>query len=142
METLKTAIEWIAKLESLPAGLLTIIACIALGYILKLVPEVPNKRIPLVNFIFGSLLYMFLAPYPAINPLIVSDHVPVTARLRAFVVGLILSAVAWIIHAQVLKRVEDSDLLARIAPGLSGLFKSTKDTPPAEPTPPTPPNQP
>jgi hypothetical protein len=142
METLKTAVEWISKLESLPAGLLTIVACIALGYVLKLVPEVPNKRIPLANFIFGSVLYMLLAPYESANSLIVNEGVPITARIRAFVIGLILSAAAWVIHAQVLKRIEDSDLLARLSPGLSNLLASAKTNPPADPPPPEPPKAP
>lgn len=133
METLKTAIDWLTKLETLPAGLLTIVACIALGYILKLVPEIPNKRIPLANFVFGSLLYMLITPYTAANPLIVEEGVPIVARLRALAIGMVLSAVAWLIHAQVLKRVENSDFLARVSPGLSNLLASSSQNPPEPP---------
>lgn len=130
MDTLKTALDWITKLETLPAGLLTLVVCIALGYVLKFVPEFPNSRIPVVNLVFGALFYMFTAPYTAANPLIVQEHVPVAARLRALGIGLVLGAVAWLIHNKVLKLIEDSDLLAKVLPGVSGLLANAKTNPP------------
>lgn len=140
METLKTALNWIVQLETAPAGLLTFIVCIALGYILKFVPEFPNQRIPLLNLIFGSVFYMLLAPYTPANPLIVDSGIPISARVRAFGIGLVLSAAAWLVHAQILKRIEDSDLLARVAPGLSTFLENAKDRPAgfANPVPPPP----
>lgn len=131
MDTLKTALAWIQQLETLPAGALTILVCIAIGYILKFVPEFPNARIPLVNLIFAGFYYSFTVPYTPANPLIVPEGTPIAARLRNFGIGLVLGAVAWIIHAQVLKRVEDSNLLASILPGVSALFDQARTVPSA-----------
>jgi hypothetical protein len=136
METLKTALDWIQKLETLPAGALTIVVCIALGYVLKLVPEFPNARIPLVNLIAGGLFYMLVTPYASASPLVVLEHVPLGDRVRAFGIGLVLGAAAWLLHNQVLKRIEDSDLLARVLPSVSGLLAAAKTNPPPAAPPP------
>lgn len=134
MDTLKTALAWIQQLETLPAGALTIVVCVALGYVLKFVPEFPNARIPLVNLIFGGLFYSLTAPYIPANPLVVPEGTPLQARVRNFGIGLVLGVAAWILHAQILKRIEDSDLLAKYLPALSTALANAKtDAPPAYP---------
>lgn len=131
MQTINTALDWIKQLEALPAGALTVLVCIALGYILKFVPEFPNARIPLVALVFGGLYYSLTVPYSPANPLALAEGTPVEIRVRNFGIGLILGAAAWLIHAQVLKRLEDSNLLARVLPSLSAAFANAKDNPPA-----------
>lgn len=131
MQTINTALDWIKQLENLPPGAETVVVCIALGYVLKFVPEFPNARIPLVNLIFGGLYYCLTVPYSPANPLVVAEGMPLGARVRNFGIGLVLGAAAWLIHAQLLKRIEDSALLTKYLPALGTAFANAKDNPPA-----------
>lgn len=131
METIKTALDWITKLEGLPAGALTIVVCLALGYVLKFSPAFLNSRIPLVVCVAGGLFYSFIAPTAPANPLIVQESVPLSVRIRTLGIGLVLGVVSWFIHNKVLKRVEDSDWLAKWMPPLSQMLGQAKTIPPA-----------
>lgn len=142
METIKTALDWITKLEGLPTGALTILVCIALGYALKFTPSFLNSRIPLVVWLAGGLFYCLSAPTGPSNPLIVQEAAPFSVRVRMFGIGVVLGIMAWLIHNQLLKRIEDSDLLAKWMPPLSQLLLQAKTSPPANvatPAPITPP---
>lgn len=131
MDTIKTALDWITKLETLPAGALTIVVCIALGYVLKFSPTFLNSRIPLWVCGAGGLFYAAIAPTGPVNPLIVQEAVPFSVRVRLFGIGVVLGLAAWLVHNQVLKRIETSDLLARLSPSLSAALENARTVPTA-----------
>lgn len=111
--------------------LLTVAACIVVGYLLRFIHRFPNDAIPVVVILFGSVVFMFLADKCPANVLARVWHA------KNLIVGLILGFVAWIAHNQVLSRVED--WVATKVPGLNSLLGKQ---PPTPPTPPSPPGQP
>jgi hypothetical protein len=92
LEGIKGAADYI---QSAPLSVLTILALNALGYGIKFTP-LPNRSIPLVLMLVGALIMMSLAPLPAgRNPLFLLG-----------LMGWIFGAVAWLVHAVALKRLE------------------------------------
>lgn len=96
-DTLKDIIAQITKLG--PEGL-TIAACWMFGYIIRKIPAIDNKIIPILCPLLGMLIYPLLA-----NPEAVSKDVrnPVVATL---VIGFILGFLSWTIHKALFKGLE------------------------------------
>ena len=104
METVETTLEQASQilnqLYGLPAGLLIVALCIAVGYVLKLIPRFPNGAIPLVVILVAPVLLPVIADY--------QNDVPWRVWfVRNIVVGLIIGVVAWTIHNQVLSKLEE-----------------------------------
>lgn len=92
LEGIKGAADYI---QSAPLSVLTILALNALGYGIKFTP-LPNRSIPLLLMLVGALIMMSLAPMPAgRNPMVLLG-----------LMGWIFGAVAWLVHAVALKRLE------------------------------------
>lgn len=92
LDGIKSAAEYI---QSAPLSVLTILALNALGYGIKFTP-LPNRSIPLVLMLAGAVIMMTLAPLPpGRNPLVLLG-----------LMGWIFGAVAWLVHAVALKRLE------------------------------------
>jgi len=85
-------------LNALPNGAGTIIICLAFGYLLKWLPSVNNRWIPVSVILAGALVYSLLAE---------RGDLP----LRVFLVksigfGLVAGVLAWLAHNLLLKRIE------------------------------------
>jgi len=86
-------------LNALPNGALTVVICLAIGYLLKWLPFVDNRWIPVSVILCGALVYSLLAT---------RGEIPV----RVFVVksigfGLVAGVLAWLAHNLIIKRIED-----------------------------------
>ena len=84
-----------------PASLV-LVAVLVAGYILKLLPQVNNQRIPLYVIALSVVLYLILCVPPAgafADAWAAVRYLVMTAILGSFV-GLL----AWLFHAQALKR--------------------------------------
>lgn len=137
---MKQLIDALNQIVNLPAVALAPLFCISLGYMLRFLKTFNNDRIPIACWLAGGVVYPLLAGWPApANPLMVQIGIPFGAIARNVIIGLILGFVSWLFHNQVLKRIEDSDFLAKWFPGVSTLL-----TGPAAPTPmpPAPPADP
>ena len=87
-------------LMSAGPAVVTVVACIGLGYILKALPF-PNKYIPPVVWLTGGVLFPILAP---------AGSAPSTVRnptLLFVIVGMVMGFAAWVIHRVVLRKFLD-----------------------------------
>jgi hypothetical protein len=99
----------------------TILFVIALGYVVRTVPFIANRFIPLIGIALGSLFFLIIAPL-TMKP---DPEHAFAWYVMVWGVGLILSAFAWLIHLMVISRVED---YARTKiPALDAWFKKTSD---------------
>lgn len=116
-DTLETLINYLQKLAGLPAAALTVAVCIVTGYVLKCLKKFPNEAIPVIVILMGGVLY----------PLIADANNTWTLRVwivRNAGIGLVFGLVAWLIHNQILKRIESK----------LGLFTDPPSSPPTETT--------
>lgn len=93
-----TLIKWNDSLAGAPSGLLVFALCIAVGYVWKIIRVLPNRFIPLVVMLTGSVLHSLLT--------MVADQ-PAPVWVRSAVVGFIIGFLAWLFHHLLLKRLED-----------------------------------
>lgn len=119
-DTLETLIDYLQKVAGLPACALTVAVCVVAGYALRLIKKFPNDGIPLVVILLGGVLY----------PLIADANNTWTLRVwivRNAGIGLVFGMAAWLLHNQILKRIED-----RYFPGTSSppTAPTTTDTKP------------
>lgn len=92
-------------LLGLPALPLVFISCLALGYAAKACPFVPNRHIPLVVLLGGTLGNIVLGLGGLRGPM-----QSVTQDIaRQSMLGLIVSCVAWYVHSRYLKKFESTD---------------------------------
>ena len=103
MNTLENILEAVSvalqQLGGAPAGLLVMFGCIVLGYCLKMVKRFPNQAIPLAVILFGAVVY----------PIIADTNNAFTLRVwlvRNVLIGLVIGLLAWMLHNQVIKRIE------------------------------------
>jgi hypothetical protein len=89
---LDTITRWVESINNAPSAVLTLLLCIAAGYLWKSIKVLPNKFIPAVVMVVGGAALMAL-------------QWKTTEHLRAFVVGFFIGFVAWLIHNQVIKRI-------------------------------------
>lgn len=95
MDTINDLVGQIAKA---PITLLLILALVIVGYVLKSIESIPNKFIPLILMALGAVAMAFLGDTGAVNP---ETRYPVAVLA---VQGVIFAFVAWLLHAQILKR--------------------------------------
>ena len=91
----------LVKIHSWPSVGMVFGIIIAVGYLLKFWPTFPNRAIPLVIIILGAGLMMLLA-----------DVTPVGIPARIWhtknaVTGILIACLAWLIHNQAVRRLED-----------------------------------
>lgn len=110
---LETLYQWESSLSSAPTGVLVLLACLAAGYIVKFLPFVDNKWIPLIVIVVGLLSFPLLSCRPPTEPVRVW-------LVRCLILGFVSSCFAWLAHNQLLKRLE-----RRL-----GLFSADKDPAP------------
>lgn len=102
MDTLKEIFDLLHTLYGLPGYVLVYLSCIAFGYLAKAVKFVPNDKIPLLIFLWGTVWNLLLADAKAPD-----------ASLRLWVarnlmIGFLIAGVAWWTHARYLKKWIDA----------------------------------
>lgn len=103
-----------------PLGL-TFALVIALGYIVRIIPVIQNKFIPLFAVIAGAVLLPLIAPMGYVgeqwkNPTVV-------LAIYGFIVGV----AAWAAHALIIARIED--FISSKVPAVGKLLNNTSDNP-------------
>jgi uncharacterized integral membrane protein len=97
--TLDTTVNFLNKLDGLPATAVVLLSCIVIGYILKCIKAFPNSGIPVAVILWGG----------AFNPLLADLNSEMGWRVwfvKNLLVGLVLGFVAWLVHNQVIARFE------------------------------------
>lgn len=113
---MKEIIEFLNSLYGLPGYALALIACLLVGYGCKISEWFPNKRIPLVMMPAGSFFNWLLAlPKTPEQPLrlYIAQHI---------IIGALIGAIAWLVHDQLLKNIEEK------IPLLGSLLKTNGKT--------------
>ncbi len=118
----QTYAKWLTDLG--PLGL-TFALVIAIGYLIRLVPWVANRYIPLLAPVVGGVLLPLIAPTGFIadtwkNPTVV-----------LVIYGIIVGVVAWAAHALIISRIEE--LLSSKFPAVGKFFAATADPQPVKP---------
>lgn len=108
--------ELVNTLAKLGPEMFCIVACIAVGYVIRLIPAIPNKWIPAVCILFAPCVYPFLTSPGRVSP----DSV--NPMVRIILTGLILGVIAFALHDQVLARIE------KYIPGLRKVLQTSDDT--------------
>ena len=80
----------------------TILFVVALGYIVRAIPFISNRWIPLLGIVLGSLFFLIVAPL-TMKP---DPEHAWNWYVMIWGVGLILSAFAWLIHLTLISRLE------------------------------------
>ena len=106
----------------------TILFVIALGYVVRAVPFIANKWIPLIGITLGSFFFLLVAPLTVKAPG-GSANLSLNWYVLLWGIGLILSAFAWLIHLTVISRVED--WARNKFPAVDAWFVKTSDQPAA-----------
>lgn len=98
---LTEASDLLGKLYGIPGGVLVLISCLVIGYVLRVIRRFPNSAIPLVVILWGPVFNMLIADPKA-------DTFPLRLWLvKNFLVGVVLGGVAWTIHNKALKKLEE-----------------------------------
>lgn len=101
MNYLNDLLQWLDKIQGLPAVALVFISCIAVGYVLRGIKSFPNQAIPTVVVLWGMVAMLFIAdPRASTMP----------ARIwtaRNTLVGLAIGFFAWLAHKYLLKKFEN-----------------------------------
>lgn len=108
--------EAINTLSKLGPEMFCIVACIAAGYVIRIIPAIPNKWIPSVCILIAPCIYPFLTNTGRVSP----DSV--NPMMRIVLTGLILGVLAFAIHDQALSRLE------KYIPGLRKVLQQSDDT--------------
>ncbi len=92
-------------LNGLPAMPFIVVACILLGYVLKLIPVIKNEWIPSWVLFASITSYVFMMPLPEQST---STRWLIAGWLaRNILMGMISGALAILIHRKGLKKLED-----------------------------------
>lgn len=108
----------------------TILFVIALGYIVRAIPLVANKWIPLIGIVMGSIVFTIIAPLTIATPIVHKFN----WYVGMWAAGVVLSAFAWLIHNLALSKLED--WLRDRFPAVDEWFKKTSDDNRNKPQPP------
>lgn len=104
----------IQQFTTLSGTRLVIVFLVMAGYMMKMIPKVPNRWIPILNcFLIGPALSVLLVGWPANGDIAPDVRFPeVAAWVQAYVKGLLLGVIAWLAHGMVLKRFVDEKVEA------------------------------
>lgn len=108
--------ELVNTLSKLGPEMFCVVSCIAFGYVIRLIPAIPNKWIPAACILFGPMVYPFLTSFGRVSP----DSVD--PRVRIILTGLVLGVAAFILHDKVIAHLE------KYIPGLRKVLKDSDDT--------------
>lgn len=100
----------------------TFIGVIMLGYVVRLVPWIENKWIPLIGIAAGTTFFstvIILTVQPN------AEH-PIAWRVLYGAIGFAISVSAWGAHRLVISRIED--WLAKKIPAFGEAMNATSDT--------------
>lgn len=104
MNTLETQLDSITamlgKLYGLPSGMLVLLTCLIVGYILKKFESFPNDGIPVCVILWGGLFFPVMCEFDGKTPLRIWI-------LRNVFIGLVIGFLAWLFHNKFLSKVED-----------------------------------
>ena len=103
-----------SQLTALGPEMLVALIVIVLGYVLRWIPQFPNRLIPIACIVLGAVLYPLLAPLP--KPDAGLRH-PMT---RLALIGVLIGFLAWVGHNKFLKPLEDK------LPFLKGFLSSDR----------------
>jgi hypothetical protein len=94
-----TVVVW--QLIQVKPAIITILAVVVIGYLLKCVPQVFNQRIPAYIVLFASILYFGLV-----------DPVPHGTQniITTVVLGAFVGVIAWVFHFGILKHLLDANI--------------------------------
>lgn len=108
---------WLAKITALKGPELIIALSITLGWLLKIVRWIPNKSIPGIVIPMGIPLTLLLVRWPAPGDMDMGVRWPdVAAWLQLAAQGIMLGALAWVLHHTIVNRIEAA-LKPKRAPG-------------------------
>lgn len=108
--------ELINTLSKLGPEMFCVVACIAFGYVIRLIPCIPNKWIPAACILFAPCVYPFLTSFGRVSPDAVDP------RVRIILTGLVLGVAAFILHDKVISHIE------KYIPGFRKVLKQSDDT--------------
>ena len=108
--------ELVNTLSKLGPEMFCVIACIAFGYVIRLIPAIPNKWIPAACILFAPVVYPFLTSPGRVSP----DSV--NPMMRIILTGLVLGVAAFVLHDKVITHIESK------IPGLRKVLKISDDT--------------
>lgn len=105
--------HYISQIVTLKGPSAVVVYLVMIGYALKMFPSFPNKHIPLVNFMVGPILTMFIVDWPTSGNMPPGVRFPeIAAWLTAVLQGLLLACIAWISHAKLLRKYIDDKVPA------------------------------
>lgn len=105
----------------------TVAFVVALGYVVRAVPVVANRFIPLIGIATGSAFFTIVIPL-TLQP---DANRAWNWYVLMWGVGVGLSAFAWLIHLMVISKLED--YLRNKIPALDAWFVKTSDEAPGTP---------
>lgn len=95
--------EWLSELDKVltmsNAGMV-FCACIVVGYLLRVIPQFPNKSIPIAVILTGGIAMLLLA----------EDNKEIAIRAwitRHLIGGLTIGFISWMAHYLVMSKIED-----------------------------------
>lgn len=135
MNTIESILQWLDKLQGLPAIALVFISCVITGYTLRFIKRFPNDGIPVAVVLWGAVAMLVIADPRA------STVPPRIWIMRNLLIGFALGFVAWLIHKALLSKIEDW-IAAKFPSILGNTSFFTKASIPTTPTLPTPPSDP
>lgn len=97
MELLNDLLNQVANLSN---GALIVGVVLALGYVIKAIPQVPNGAIPLVTLAASVTLQLLTGDRSQVSYTVSHPEV------RLAMVGVVYWAIGWFIHNQGLRRLE------------------------------------
>lgn len=107
MDTFQSILDLLHSLYGAPGYVVVFLSCIAFGYLAKASKFVPNDKIPLFIFLWGTIWNLLLA----------DTRTPgYSLRLwvaRNLLVGFIIAGLAWLIHNRFLKSWLDPKLFPK-----------------------------
>ena len=109
--------QFLIELLALKGPSLLLVFLMMLGYGLKVVPWIDNKRIPLFIVLGGGVLAPLFIPFQSpgsIDPGLCC--VEATQWASVLITGNLLGALAWLLHAKLLKRWIDEKISKPDAP--------------------------
>mgnify|MGYP000384882049 CR=1 FL=1 len=109
--------EMILQVTRLQGPSAVVVFVIMLGYACKMIQGFPNRYIPLVSFVAGPALTLILVGPPGTEQMPPNLFWPdLAAYTSCLVTGFLLSCLAWIMHAKVLRKWID-DKVPALNPG-------------------------
>lgn len=95
------AIEVLNRIEGFPAAALVFLTCIAIGYIIRAIPQIPNGAIPAVIILWGGF-FMGLIANSRDNSMSLRVWI-----VRNAAVGISIGLIAWLTHRFAISYLED-----------------------------------